>query len=74
MTKNRRNSIKQAAQNEFSRLGFAGGRISRIASAAGANKQLIFYYFGSKEKLYKLLLEEAVGEILRGSRGDSLDR
>jgi TetR/AcrR family transcriptional regulator len=48
----RRESLLDAARTEFAANGYSGARIERIAVAAGANKQLIFHYFGSKDGLY----------------------
>ncbi len=48
----KKEAILVAALEELSRRGFHGARIERIASSAGANKQLIFHYFGSKDGLY----------------------
>ncbi|MET9250529.1 TetR family transcriptional regulator [Nonomuraea sp. NPDC003709] len=47
--------ILQAALEEFAAKGFAGARVSEIATRAGVNKQLISYYFGGKEGLYEAL-------------------
>ncbi|MFD9946003.1 TetR/AcrR family transcriptional regulator [Nonomuraea sp. NPDC059023] len=47
--------ILDAAVTEFAAKGFAGARVSEIAARAGVNKQLISYYFGGKEGLYKEL-------------------
>jgi TetR/AcrR family transcriptional regulator len=47
--------ILDAALVEFSEHGYAGARISAIASRAGVNQQLISYYFDGKEGLYKAL-------------------
>lgn len=55
-----RERILQAAEEEFAEKGFAGVRIDEIARAAGANKQLIYYYFGSKAKLYDAVLERMI--------------
>ncbi len=38
--------------DEFAAKGFAGARVQEIAARAGVNKQLINYYFDSKEGLY----------------------
>jgi AcrR family transcriptional regulator len=51
--------ILAAARGEFGQHGFAGARVDRIARRAGVNKQLIFYYFGSKRGLYRSVLEAA---------------
>jgi TetR/AcrR family transcriptional regulator len=47
--------ILEAAMAEFAAKGYAGARVSDIADRAGANKQLISYYFGGKEGLYRTL-------------------
>jgi TetR/AcrR family transcriptional regulator len=44
-----------AALDEFAAKGFAGARVHQIAERAGINKQLISYYFGGKEGLYRAL-------------------
>ena len=49
--------ILDAALKEFSAKGLAGARTEQIASAAGVNKALLYYYFESKEKLYSAALE-----------------
>ncbi len=51
-TGSRKEAILDAARGEFADLGYSGARVERIAAAAGANKQLIFHYFGSKDGLY----------------------
>jgi TetR/AcrR family transcriptional regulator len=45
-------TVLAAARAEFAEHGFAGARVHRIAARAGLNKQLIYYYFGSKAGLY----------------------
>jgi len=45
-----------AAHDEFVEKGFAGARVDRIATAAQANKQAIYAYFGSKEALFDAVL------------------
>jgi AcrR family transcriptional regulator len=49
--------ILLAAVAEFADRGYAGARVGRIAESASANKQLIYYYFGSKDGLYGAVLE-----------------
>ncbi|GAA0228566.1 TetR family transcriptional regulator [Saccharothrix mutabilis subsp. mutabilis] len=53
--------IVEAAVAEFGAKGFAATRVSAIAERAGVNKQLISYYFGGKEGLFK----EITGRWLR---------
>ena len=41
--------ILAAARNEFVSYGLSGARVDRIATHSGANKNLIYHYFGSKD-------------------------
>src|SRR4030088_3731464 len=50
-----RRRLLAAALDEFAAKGYAGARVHEIAARAGVNKQLINYYFGGKEGLYKQL-------------------
>ncbi len=47
-----RERIEKAAVAEFAAFGLHGARVQRIAERAGVNKQLIYYYFGSKRQLH----------------------
>ncbi|MEU1663475.1 TetR family transcriptional regulator [Streptomyces sparsogenes] len=47
--------LLDAAMDEFAEKGYAGARVQSIADRAGLNKQLISYYFGGKEGLYREL-------------------
>jgi AcrR family transcriptional regulator len=58
-----RQEILAAAMVEFSRKGLGGARVDAIALRAKANKRMIYHYFGSKEKLFTAVLEEAYGHI-----------
>ncbi len=55
--------ILEAAKHEFARLGLGGARVDEIADKAKANKRMIYHYFGSKEALFKVVLEEAYLDI-----------
>ena len=46
-----------AAAAEFVAHGVAGARVDRIAAAAGANKRLIYDYFGDKDALFDAVLD-----------------
>lgn len=52
-----RRALLDAARIEFAAKGLAGARVGAIAARAGVNKQLISYYFGGKEGLYRAILE-----------------
>ncbi|PSL17203.1 TetR family transcriptional regulator [Shimia abyssi] len=55
--------ILDAAKGEFARLGLGGARVDEIAEKAKANKRMIYHYFGNKEELFKVVLEEAYLDI-----------
>jgi TetR/AcrR family transcriptional regulator len=61
--------ILAAARAEFGEKGLDGGRVDSIARRAGANKQLVYYYFGSKDELYKAAIEATYAEIRALERG-----
>ena len=63
--------ILEAGRTEFSEKGLGGARVNAIAEMAGVNKQLIYYYFEDKEKLYGKVLEQAYRDIRE--RGGTLD-
>src|SRR5918998_532385 len=52
--------ILGAAIDEFVEHGLAGARVDRIAERAGANKQLLYRHFGSKEELFDAALRAMV--------------
>jgi len=56
-----RDTILQAAVKVFAERGLGGGRINLISRAARSNDRMIYYYFGSKEKLFV----EVIGKIYR---------
>ena len=68
-----RQRILDAAESEFSAKGLAGARVDVIAAGAGANKRMIYYYFGNKENLYVAVLENAYSHMRREESGLSLD-
>lgn len=66
--------ILVAGRAEFAERGFEGARVDAIAALAGANKRLLYHYFGNKEELYRAVLLDAYQEIRRGERALSLDQ
>ena len=63
-----RSKILDAATVEFARYGLGGARVDRIAARAGANKRMLYYYFGSKEELFLAVLEESYAHIRNAER------
>jgi AcrR family transcriptional regulator len=55
-----RRRLLAAAAQEFSARGIAGARVDRIAEVAGANKAMIYNYFGSKDQLFDAVFHENV--------------
>ncbi len=53
-----RASILEAAGRIFAGQGLSGARTDAIATEAGVNKALLYYYFKSKEDIYRAVLEE----------------
>jgi AcrR family transcriptional regulator len=52
--------LLDAAADEFAERGIAGARVDRIAAAAGANKALIYSYFGNKDDLFDAVFNALV--------------
>jgi len=55
--------ILAAATAEFAAKGIGGARVDAIAARAGANKRMIYHYFGNKQRLYLSVLERMYEEI-----------
>jgi len=60
---NTRQRILEAARTEFAASGFGGGRVDRVASLAGVNKERIYAYFGDKRALFIATIVSAVTEV-----------
>jgi AcrR family transcriptional regulator len=60
-----RRNIVEVATAEFARKGYGGARVDAIANRTRTSKRMIYYYFGSKERLYLSVLEEAYSSIRR---------
>ena len=55
--------ILEVAQHEFARHGYAGARVDEIAARMRTTKRMIYYYYGSKQRLYVAVLEKAYAEV-----------
>jgi TetR/AcrR family transcriptional regulator len=60
-----RAAILGAAERIFAEAGLAGARTQSIATAAGVNKAMLYYYFKSKRGLYRAVLGANVKELHR---------
>ncbi len=52
--------ILVAARRAFAKGGYAGASLQQVAAAAATTKPMIHYYFGSKEGLYRAVVEVAL--------------
>ena len=62
-----------AATTEFAQHGLGGARIDRIARRAGANKRMLYYYFGGKDALFLAALEARYAHIREAERALQLE-
>ena len=58
-----RRNIVDVATREFAQKGYGGARVDAIANRTRTSKRMIYYYFGSKERLYLAVLEGAYAAI-----------
>lgn len=66
--------ILRAAEKVFAEYGYKGATTGLIAELAGVPKANVHYYFGTKEKLYRTVLEDIVGTwFAAAAEFDSLD-
>lgn len=62
-----------AAKVEFAKSGLGGARVDVIAARAKANKRMMYHYFGNKEKLFQLVLEDAYSAFREAEAALALD-
>ncbi len=55
--------ILAAAEQHFAARGLAGARTEEIATAARANKAMLYYYFGNKRRLHRAVLENIFRQL-----------
>ena len=65
--------IMAAAKVEFAKSGLGGARVDVIAARAKSNKRMMYHYFGNKEKLFQLVLEDAYGAFREAEAALALD-
>ncbi len=51
------------ATDDFAEKGLAGARVEEIAARTATSKHMIYYHFGSKDGLYRAVLEQAYDEF-----------
>lgn len=62
--------ILEVALSEFANYGFEGTRIEAITARMATSKRMIYYHFGSKEKLYAAVLDYAYGIVRSGAQDE----
>lgn len=60
--------ILAAATAEFAEHSYSGARIDKISKRAKTVDRMLYYYFGSKERLYQRVLEEAYSKMIDAQR------
>ena len=55
--------ILAAATQEFAKFGLGGARVDRIAARAKANKRMLYHYFGNKDELFAITVENAYAQF-----------
>jgi TetR/AcrR family transcriptional regulator, upper aerobic nicotinate degradation pathway regulator len=73
-TQQTRDRILQAATAVFAQHGLGGGRVKLVARAAKSNERMIYYYFGSKERLFIAVLENVYRQMWEAENALQLDR
>ncbi|MGO4578463.1 TetR/AcrR family transcriptional regulator [Cupriavidus sp. 2TAF22] len=68
-----RAKILKAAIKVFAMGGYEGGRVERISSLAKTYDRMIYYYFGSKEKLFVEVLETIYTQLNEAEQALKLD-
>ena len=58
-----REKILKQATEEFARVGFEGARVDRIAERCRVSKNMLYYYFKSKEGLFVAALEQMYQDL-----------
>jgi AcrR family transcriptional regulator len=68
-----RRRLLAAAKQEFARHGLGGARVDVIAERAKANKRMLYHYFGNKDDLFQVVLENAYLDIRHAEQKLQLD-
>ncbi len=70
---NTKQSIMQAAENEFINKGYAGAKMTEIAKRAGVNHAMLHYYFRNKENLFNIVFLQKV-KLFASSFANTFDK
>ncbi|WP_329809264.1 TetR/AcrR family transcriptional regulator [Enterocloster citroniae] len=73
LSKEKQDTIRNAALACFSKHGYEKASIHDIAVAAGISKASIFQYFGNKQALYQYLLDYCTGQMKQAYDANTLE-
>lgn len=68
-----REAILVAAVAEFAREGYGGARVDRISRAAASNDRMLYYYFDSKEGLFRAVIDRCYADLVQAEEALDLD-
>lgn len=68
-----RDEILRVATDEIARKGLHAARVEEIAARTATSKNMIYYYFGSKDGLYAAVLEAAYADFRAAEEGYDYD-
>lgn len=58
-----RGRVLAAAIREFATAGYGGARVERISRGAGTVDRMLYYYYGSKDDLFRAVLEDTYEKL-----------
>ncbi len=62
--KNTSQKVVEVARKLFIEKGFEAVSMAMIAEAAGIKKPSLYYFFASKEEMFRLIISETMGELI----------
>lgn len=65
--------ILDAAEKQFAKHGLGGARVDAIAAAAKSNKRMLYHYFGKKDDLFAITVENAYAKFRAAESDLGLD-
>lgn len=66
--------ILKAATEEFALKGLGGARVDVISSRARVQKRMMYHYFGNKEELFRIVIEQAYADFRLAEEALEIDK
>lgn len=63
-----REALLAAAAEEFAQNGLKGTRVREIVQRSGVNERMIYHHFGSKEGLFRAVMQHEMGGLVQAWR------